>query len=292
MKVLVLGGSRFFGKRLVDLLLADGHEVVVTSRGVVPLGFEPQVRHVKADRRNRYDMTRIAAEGFDLVYDNVCFLPGEAMAGVEAFAGQDVRCVMTSSGSVYAPSGDLKEESFDPYAHEVELGSVELAYDEGKRQAEAVFARYATFPCAFVRFPVVLGMDDYSDRLQFHIRKIARKEPFHLPNTEVRLGFIRSDEAARFLFWLGTRTGLTGPVNAASDGWVSLRELFELIKEKTDGEVVIESDAGSADFSPFGFADDFRLNNDHAKSHGFEFLDVREWLPELVDELLVAGQAV
>ena len=286
MKVLVLGGTRFIGKRLVNLLAAAGHEVVVASRGILPVEFVSPIRHIKMDRNSRADMMRIAAEQFDIVYDNVCFTPQEARDAVDAFANQDIRYVMTSSGSVYQPGAALKEDSFAPLKQHISLAeSQTLGYDEGKRQAEAVFAQQASFPCVFVRFPIILGEDDYSGRLLFHIRKIADSEPFYLPNPEAKLGFIRCDEAAEFLLWVGTKTTLTGPINAASDGSLTLRQILNIIKDKTGGEIRLSSDADNADYSPFGFSQDFYLNQDYAKSQGFEFLNLSNWLRELVEKV-------
>lgn len=38
-KVLVLGGTRFFGKHLVETLLQDGHDVTIATRGITEVFF-------------------------------------------------------------------------------------------------------------------------------------------------------------------------------------------------------------------------------------------------------------
>ena len=50
MRALVLGGSVFVGKRLVQALLAGGHEVSVLNRGKTPTELPEGVGHLEADR--------------------------------------------------------------------------------------------------------------------------------------------------------------------------------------------------------------------------------------------------
>ena len=46
MKILVLGGTRFFGVHLVCALLEDGHEVTIATRGRTPDSFGSQVSRI------------------------------------------------------------------------------------------------------------------------------------------------------------------------------------------------------------------------------------------------------
>ncbi len=43
-KVLVLGGTRFFGKHLVEALLQDGHDVTIATRGITEDSFGSRVK--------------------------------------------------------------------------------------------------------------------------------------------------------------------------------------------------------------------------------------------------------
>jgi nucleoside-diphosphate-sugar epimerase len=287
MKILVLGGTQYLGRQLVERLLTEGHEVTVATRGNRPTAFSRPITHFQIDRSHREDMLRLGGANYDVVFDNICFTPEQDSYSVEAFTNHDLRYVLTSSGSVYNAGSNLMESEFEPHNYEFSINSNrELSYDEGKRQAESVFAQTAPFSCTFARIPIVLGLDDHSGRLEFHVEHIAASKPFYLPNPEARVGFIRSDEAARFLQWLGTTGQLTGAVNGASDGTYSLAELIDLISAKTNGELLLAANETSGQYSPFGFSQDFYLNTDSAKSDGFEFLNLQQWLPELVDELI------
>lgn len=50
MKILVLGGTKFFGKILVNMLTQEGHAVTVASTGATPVVFELPVERLYLDR--------------------------------------------------------------------------------------------------------------------------------------------------------------------------------------------------------------------------------------------------
>lgn len=64
MKILVTGGTGFLGKRLVNKLLDEGHDVVVYSHESYP---SRRIRFVTGDIRNK-DALRKAVDGVDVVY--------------------------------------------------------------------------------------------------------------------------------------------------------------------------------------------------------------------------------
>lgn len=58
-KILVLGGSRYFGKRLVNLLLREGkHEVTVATRGLTEVSFDGPVRSLTLNRTDVQDLKK------------------------------------------------------------------------------------------------------------------------------------------------------------------------------------------------------------------------------------------
>lgn len=84
MKTLDIGGNRFFGKRLVRLLLEKGHEVTVLNRGYSP--FSQEVRHLLADRTEKAALEKaVSGLTFDAIVDQVCFTPKEAAEAIQAF---------------------------------------------------------------------------------------------------------------------------------------------------------------------------------------------------------------
>lgn len=109
MKALVLGGSVFVGRRLVEMLVAQGHEVAVLNRGRTPTTLPEGVRLVKADRTD-VDSMRSALSGtsWDAVFDVSGFVMAAGGSDIDALIdlvdGQVGHYVYVSSIMAYDQS--------------------------------------------------------------------------------------------------------------------------------------------------------------------------------------------
>ncbi|MBM7694709.1 nucleoside-diphosphate-sugar epimerase [Peribacillus deserti] len=286
--VLILGGTRFFGKKLVSLLLEEGHHVTIATRGNVQDSFGEKVNRIIVDRTQPQSLESAAGgQSWDLVYDNICYSPEDAAEACRIFKGHVQKYILTSTLSVYEyGSAKKREEDFDPITYPLAWDQdSSISYGEGKRLAEAVFFQKADFPVSAVRFPIVLGEDDYTKRLHFHVKNILNEMAIGVPNREAVLSFIHSDEAARFLAWLGGND-LAGPVNACSNGEISLNSLFNLIEKYTGKEALIQQITKDEQMSPFGVTESWYMDNSRAAEQGFVFDDLDKWLPALVQKLV------
>src|SRR5207253_1215794 len=102
--VLIIGGSRYFGKLLVNRLRDAGSAVSVLNRGstAVPDG----VNHLIADRDDETALLdALGAREFDVVIDQVCYTPAQAEIAARVFAGRTGRYLMTSTVEVYDQPG-------------------------------------------------------------------------------------------------------------------------------------------------------------------------------------------
>ena len=288
MKILVLGGTRFFGKKLVQLLVEEGHDVTIATRGNVQHTFGTQVKQVKVDRKDTNSLKlAVGEENWDVIYDNICFSPNEALAACEIFDGKTKKYILTSTLSTLDQQlgADLIEDDFNPYEYEIRYGDVEdFSYGEGKRLAEAVFFQKASFPVVAVRFPIVLGEDDYTKRLHFHIERVANEKVIGFANMNARMSYILSDDAAGFLRFAGI-SNIEGPYNATSSGSYSMQELIKLIEDATGKKAKITLVGDDESRSPFGVPKDWFMSPQKAFVAGYEFLHLTEWLPNLIQKL-------
>lgn len=286
--VLVLGGTRFFGKNLVELLLKEQIKVTLLTRGKTEDEFGDQVQRLVVDREDAVALEKaIGDQQYDVVYDNICFTPQQAREAVSIFQNKAKRYILTSSLSVYDfGTGICHEADVDTHHYTIDADpEAELSYGEGKRQAEAVFFQQADFPVAAVRFPIVLGPNDYTKRLHFHVERVLSGKVIGISNLEAQMNFIHEQEAAEFLFWLGISSELTGPVNARSDGEVSLRELVQWIEQGTEQQAIIQSETDDEAQSPFGVPDSWIMDTSKAKQDGFQFYVLSEWMPALIKQM-------
>jgi nucleoside-diphosphate-sugar epimerase len=283
MNVLILGGTRFVGKRLVHLLADQGHDVTVGSRGKTIVSFPDNVRRLKLDRASRDSMaTALQNSPWDIVYDQICFDADDAACAVEVLAGKTSRYVLCSSAAVYTNPLDAGEDAFDPSKYSIRsVDRSSTAYAEGKRQAEAVIFQRASFPAVAVRFPIILGPDDYTKRLRMQVQRIANNEPINIENPEAEISLISSTEASAFLAWL-SGVSHTGPFNACSDGPVSLKTIIGFIEEATSKTAIVNRQPDTDSFSIFGKPVTATINTGKARQCGFQFQLTRDWLQALV----------
>lgn len=282
MKILILGGNRYFGKRLAGHLVADGHEVTVLTRGNKDPEIEGVLR-LKGDRTS-LDSLQKAVDGkrYDVVVDNICMTAKDAKIAIQVFAGKTPRYIMTSTLSIYPFGGNLKETDYDPRAYKPTTPKNPAEeYAEGKRAAEQVFATEAAFKLAILRIPIVVGEDDYTRRLQDQVLKVKKGEPLYFPNLNARMSFIRSEDAALGMQWL-IEKNKEGIYNFASADPVTLGVLIGMIEKTTDHKANLLSEPSEKDWSPFGIPGDWYMNVDKAAAEGFSPPPTKTWLPDLI----------
>ncbi|MGG1661609.1 NAD-dependent epimerase/dehydratase family protein [Brevibacillus sp. NRS-1366] len=291
-KALVLGGTQFFGKRLVQNLLDADWDVTIATRGKTPDSFGNKVQRLQLDRCDKGTLEAAFSSDdtyWDSVFDQTCYSPIEVKDVIEILAGKIGHYVFTSTMAVYDYGTDKKESDYDPYSYPVEMRSRKEyigmeGYREAKRQAEAVLFQAAPFSAAAVRFPLVIGPDDYTGRFQFHVDRVKAGEPIGIANLQHRIGFITSEDAGRFLHF-AAREKLTGPFNAGSPGDLSLRELLGRIESATrtaaSTPIVELTDPQSR--SPYDVGGSLSIDVTKAASAGFDFKPMNETITELID---------
>lgn len=308
-RICVIGGSRYFGKLLVQRLQAAGHHVTVINRGSTPM--PPGVTHLVADRDDETALTAaLGSRTFDVVVDQICYTPVQAAIAARVFRGRTARYVMTSTIEVYDPATaalpavpygtPVPEDLVDPAAWLVrtdlpwhDAAYLEAHYAEGKRQAEAVFTRDSAFAFASVRSAHVLGggVREFTGRLAHYIEHIDRGTEIVVHAEVLPTVFIHYEELADLLLWAATATDFTGPVNACSDDPLDVRSLAAVIAAQVGREPVYRTVAAGEAASPFSFDRHYAMSNSRATKLGFSFSRTTDWLPGAVAEALGASAA-
>ncbi|MGW1765100.1 NAD-dependent epimerase/dehydratase family protein [Streptomyces sp. NPDC002073] len=307
-RICVIGGSRYFGRLLVERLHGAGHEVTVINRGsgLPPAGVE----HLVVDRNDETALTAaLGSRTFDVVVDQVCYTSVQAAVAARAFDGRTGRYVMTSTIEVYDPATaalpavppgtPVPEDHVDPAAWPVALDLPwhddayrEAHYAEGKRQAEAVLARAGGFAFASVRSAHVLGggAREFTGRLAHYAGRIARGEAIAVHADALPTVFIHYEELADLLLWAAT-SRFTGPVNACSDGPLDVVQFTAVVAGQAGREAVHRTVPAGEEASAFSYDRHYAMSNARAKELGFSFLHTTDWLPGAVAETLTADGA-
>ena len=129
MNVLVLGGSYFIGRTLVDRLRRDGHVVTILNRGSRPIA---GVEQLTADRDDAGAMQiALAGRTFDWVIDTSCYTAAQAATAFAASGGRFTSWLYLSTAAVY-PGGSTVPVAED----EVGTGREWEDYGRNKLAAE------------------------------------------------------------------------------------------------------------------------------------------------------------
>lgn len=288
-KALILGGTQFFGKRLVNLLLEQGVEITIATRGKTPDPFGERVRRVIIEREDKNSLESLGhEEEWDVVYDQTAYSPQEVLDVTEFLKGRVKRYILTSSQAVYDFGSLRREEDFNPFNYRInELKTRDsyqgyMGYQEAKRLCESVLFQKSGIPGVAVRFPIVVGKDDYTNRLKFHVDHVKEGMPMGIPDLDLRFGFISSKEAAEFLYRIAGME-FTGPINPGATGDISLGELIRMVEDTVGKTVEILKQTAPEHMSPYAFPGSWSVSNSKAVELGFEFTPVNELLEMLIE---------
>lgn len=284
MNILVIGGTRFFGIHMVRELLAMGHEVTIATRGNAADPFADRVKRIQVDRTDIAGMKKaFVGRHYDVVFDNIAYSSNDIKCAMETLDFD--KYIYMSTTAVYEPKhADTKEEDFDALHKKLEWCSrFDYPYDVTKRQAECALCQvYADKNWIAVRYPFVIGEDDYTKRLKFYIEHAMKEIPMHIDNVDAPMGFIRSDEAGKFLAFFADKEFL-GAVNGSNGGTISLREILDHVEKITGKKAVLAADGEEA---PYNGEFAYSINTEKARQLGFCFSELDDWIYGLVDHYI------
>ena len=284
MNILMLGGTRFFGVHAVRALLAAGHRVTIATRGRMKNPFENQVGSVVLDRTNMESIKHaLAGRHYDAVIDNICYCSNDIKALLDVVDCD--RYVYTSTTAVYDPKHDntIESDFYPLHRNLIWCDRMDFSYAQVKRHAEAALWQvYGDRNFVAVRYPFVIGADDYTRRLHFYVEHVLRQKSMHVDNLECRMEFARSDEAGGLLAYMA-ENDFVGAVNGASQGTISIGEILRYVEKKTGKEAML-TDAG--DPAPYNGEPEYSINTQRAQKLGYTFSNLKDWIYPLLDSYI------
>lgn len=281
MKILVIGGTRFFGIHMVEELLACGHEVTIATRGKAQDAFGDSVKRVHIERTNEESMKNaLSGTHYDVVIDKIGYCSNDIRYVME-HADCD-KYIYMSTTSVYDPKHlNTVEEDFDGVSGElIWCDRKAFPYEQINRQAEyALWQEYGDRNWIAVRYPFAIGEDDYTKRLLFYVEHTVKSIPMYIDNVDCRMGFIRSEEAGKFIAFLVDKD-VQGAINGCCEGTISIREILDYVEEKTGRKAILAEDGDAA---PYNGEPEYSINTDRAKKVGFTFSPLKDFIYQLLD---------
>ncbi|MCC9307917.1 NAD-dependent epimerase/dehydratase family protein [Kitasatospora sp. RB6PN24] len=226
MRLLMLGGSGFVGRAVVDDALARGWRVTMLHRGTnrPPTG----ATVLRGDRTAPDGLAALGDGEWDVVVDTWSAAPSVVRDSARLLADRAGRYVYVSSASVYA----------DPIDHAAaEDGALEpgspddgdVAYPYAKRGGElAATGAFGADRSLLLRAGLILGPGEDIGRLTWWLGRIARGGPVLAPGPrELTLQYIDARDLASWALDAAA-DGLSGPYNTVSrPGHTTMGELLD-----------------------------------------------------------------
>lgn len=175
MQILILGGTRFLGRHLVEAALKKGHEVTLFNRGQSNPDLFPQVERLLGDRDG--DLSALEGRRWDAVIDTCGYLPRLVRASAQLLANQVEQYTFISTISVYAdpsqhgideesPVGRLEDECVE------EINGA--TYGPLKALCEQAVETAMPGRVLTVRCGLIVGPHDQSDRFTYWPVRVAQ----------------------------------------------------------------------------------------------------------------------
>lgn len=214
MKLLVLGGTLFLGRHVVEEALAAGHDVTMFTRGRTNPHLFPEAEHLGGDRDEGLDA--LHGRSWDGVIDTSGYVPRVLRQSAELLRDNVDRYVFVSSVSAYADMSKPIDESSplaqlsDPFSEDhrgPDYGPLKAACEH---VVEEIYGERGTS----VRAGLIVGPHDPTERFTYWPRRLAEGGDVLAPGVpERRVQIVDVRDLAGWLVELAQR-GPGGPVNA------------------------------------------------------------------------------
>jgi 2'-hydroxyisoflavone reductase len=232
MRLLVLGGTGFVGRAVVDEALSRGDQVTVLNRGLRPP--IPRVRALTGDRTTAAGLAALDGGTWDVVVDTWSAAPRVVRDAAARLSGRAGQYTYVSSRSVYAerPEPPLTE---DAPVVDADADAGDVDYAAAKRGGELAALQFGD-RVLLGRAGLILGPYEDVGRLPWWLDRLARGGTTLAPGPkDLPLQYIDARDLAIFLLD-ASAAGRTGAYNLVSPpGHTTMGGLLDIAVDVTGG---------------------------------------------------------
>ena len=201
MKILVLGGTRFLGRHVVQAALDRGHDVTLFNRGQSDPDRFPQATTLIGDRT--CDLDKLAGDRWDVALDTSGHTPRDVSATADGLSGKVGHYTYISTASVlsmplaYGCDETAPVCELPPGAARDEVTPEN--YGAIKAECERIVTDTFDGASCIIRPGLVVGPEDPSDRFTYWLRRIKFGGDVLVPRPDQPVQFIDARDLADFV---------------------------------------------------------------------------------------------
>lgn len=315
MKILIIGGTKFLGRHLIDSALQNKHEITLFNRGKNYSDEEiPKTEQIHGDRN--FDLEKLNGRKFDAVIDTCGYLPQTVRKSAEFFADKAGQYVFISSGSVYADGmkadydetaetaklSEKEREKFENFDTKQELNGLVLGESYGalKILCEEAAERAMPNRVLNVRAGMIVGAFDWTDRFAYWVMRISKGGTILAPGKPEN--FVQLIDAKDLSDWIikAVEENVTGIFNVTSKSLdLTFGKMLDEIKDATqsdaefiwaDEKFLTENNVAPWSEMPFYLPESdeaaknfLTMNVDKALAKGLKFRPLKETILETLN---------
>ncbi len=183
LKLLIIGGTMFVGRHLVDAALAQGHEVTLFNRGQHNPDLFPEVEKLRGNRDGELDPLK--GRSWDAVIDTCGYVPRIVRQSAELLADHVGQYVFISTISVYSDYSQVGMDENAPLGTLEDSATEEITgqtYGPLKVLCEQAVEDALPGRSLIIRPGFIVGPHDPSDRFTYWPYRVAQGGPMLAPN--------------------------------------------------------------------------------------------------------------
>lgn len=237
MKLLILGGTKFLGRHVVETALARGDEVTIFTRGLHNAELYEGVEKLRGDRDGGLEALR--GRRWDAVVDTSGYVPRVVRASAELLADAVDIYVFISSMSVYAdfshpndedsPTGKLADESVEEPTGE--------AYGPLKALCERAAESAMPGRVLNVRAGLIVGPYDPSGRFTYWTERVSRGGEVLAPAPRERqLQFVDARDLSEWMLRMADARRARVFNAAGPDYKLTMEDFLESCRDASDSD--------------------------------------------------------
>lgn len=261
MKVLIIGGNRFVGKKLVKTLLKNKNQVTVLNRsGTGPDG----ATKIKFDRNIKSDILSFNFNKFDCIVDMCLFKPKQFNL-IKDEIPTDVNYIFVSSGAVdYIDTKSFGDYAIEKMAIEKSLSQTDLNYK-------------------IIRPSYIVGIGNHRPRLGYYINKLKNNEPISIDGDgDYPINLVFANDVVNCLIKLINDNNKTCKTyNICGNESITINQLIDYIKLQIGVKNHTTINSENALFPNQAFEFD---NSDIKRDYKLNFINLKKGIKTYMEE--------